>query len=65
MLTRQALTAELDDWWYPGQLAVYVHCIRNWTLGHPAFSRSLGQLSQAVRTPWLLCECKGDTQSRI
>ena len=41
-----------DDWWYPGEQAVYVHCVRNWTLGHPAFSHDLGQLSRAVKTPW-------------
>ena len=41
-----------DDWWYPGEQSVYVHCVKNWTLGHPAFSHDLGQLSRAIKTPW-------------
>ena len=45
---------QLDDWWYPGEKSIYVHCVRNWTLGQPAFSRSLGALSKRVQTPWLL-----------
>lgn len=44
-----------DDWWYPGGQAVYVHCIRNWTLGRPAFSvPSLGALSARLGAPLLL-----------
>ena len=45
---------QLDDWWYPGKKSIYVHCVRNWSLGEPAFSRSLGDLSKRVQTPWLL-----------
>ena len=45
---------QLDDWWYPGHPAVWVHCIENWTLVPPAFNRSLAQLSAAIGKPWLL-----------
>ncbi|CAJ1359089.1 unnamed protein product [Effrenium voratum] len=45
---------QLDDWWYPGHPAVYVHCVSNWTLSPPAFNRSLRELSEAIGKPWLL-----------
>eukprot|EP01065_Artemidia_motanka_P035546 TRINITY_DN43453_c0_g1_i1.p1 TRINITY_DN43453_c0_g1~~TRINITY_DN43453_c0_g1_i1.p1 ORF type:complete len:791 (+),score=261.97 TRINITY_DN43453_c0_g1_i1:49-2421(+) len=45
---------QLDDWWYPGRKSVFVHCVQNWTLGHPAFSSDLKQLSKKVGAPWLL-----------
>ena len=47
-------TWQLDDWWYPGPPSVYVHCVQNWTLQPPAFTSTLGELSAAVKTPWLL-----------
>lgn len=45
---------QLDDWFYPGPPSVYVHCVSNWTLKPPAFTSTLGELSKAVETPWLL-----------
>jgi hypothetical protein len=45
---------QLDDWWYPGPQSVYVHCVSNWTLTPPAFNLTLGELSQAIKTPFLL-----------
>lgn len=53
-LLRAVQIWQLDDWWYPGHPAVYVHCVDNWTLVPPAFNRSLGQLSEALGKPWLL-----------
>mmetsp|Transcript_86928 Transcript_86928/g.246464 ORF Transcript_86928/g.246464 Transcript_86928/m.246464 type:complete len:826 (+) Transcript_86928:58-2535(+) len=53
-LLRAVRTWQLDDWWYPGHRAVYVHCVRNWTLTGPAFRRDLASLSTALETPWLL-----------
>lgn len=45
---------QLDDWWYPGPRAVWVHCVHNWTLAKPAFDHDLAWLSKRVKTPWLL-----------
>lgn len=45
---------QLDDWWYPGHKAVFVHCVQNWTLVPPAFNRSLAELSRTVGKPLLL-----------
>ena len=45
---------QLDDWWYLGHPAVYVHCVENWTLVPPAFNGSLGQFSQRLGKPLLL-----------
>ncbi|CAE7252706.1 Cbr3, partial [Symbiodinium natans] len=45
---------QLDDWWYPGHPAVYVHCVREWVLGQAGFHSSLGDLQKALGKPWLL-----------
>lgn len=45
---------QLDDWWYPGHPAVWVHCVKNWTLVPPAFNHSLRVLGAALGKPWLL-----------
>ncbi|CAE7390038.1 unnamed protein product [Symbiodinium necroappetens] len=45
---------QLDDWWYPGHAAVYVHCVKDWVLGKSGFRHSLGDLHKALGKPWLL-----------
>lgn len=45
---------QLDDWWYPGHPAIWVHCIENWTLVPPAFNETLRQLSTSLGKSWLL-----------